>query len=92
MTQPSKPRIVCAAILVAALSGCGSELDPTKKDGSGSLRHELYKECMGYALKFDKPTTSLSLEDAEYGDGIAEVIKQCTSSSWYMANHITDDG
>lgn len=81
-----KYKIIIAALAVALLSGCVDR--PEKTKGNGELRQQLFMQCMEMALRFEKPVTHLSLEKSSYGDGVAEITKQCSSSAYHQAIHI----
>lgn len=82
-----KTKMLVSASFFILLSGCVERPEQTK--GSGELRQQLFIQCMEMALRFEKPVTQLSLEDASYGDGVAEITRQCSNSAYHQAIHIS---
>lgn len=68
------------------LSGCNS--DPEIKDGSGTLRYEIFRECMRLAAALQSPKESLSTTESEVDD----VVDECSNEAYYMANNIKNNG
>lgn len=75
-------------ILMSALLMAGCEVGEKEKDGSGSMRFEIFKTCMELAAKSQSPQQSLSTYESE----LADVVKACSISSLNMASHIADKG
>ena len=68
------------------IAGC--EVGEKEKDGSGSMRYKIFRECMELAAKSQSPQQSLSTYESE----LADVVKACSISSLNMASHIADKG
>jgi hypothetical protein len=75
-------KILILLISVLFITGC-----EIQKDGSGTLRRELFKECMELAVKHQDAQT-LSTYESE----TSELVDSCDSQSGYLANHITNRG
>lgn len=75
-------KLIILLISILAIAGCAPE-----KDGSGTLRRELFKECMELAVKHQNAQT-LSTYESE----TSELVDSCDSHSGYLANHITSRG
>ena len=71
--RPYYPPI--AILLVIFLLGCDA---PENRIGSGELRHELFVECMELSAKITRSAD----------DDVSDIVKACSSKSWYMTNHI----
>jgi hypothetical protein len=71
-------------ILILLFAGCEKIREP---DGSGTLRRELFKECMLLAAKH-QAAESLSTYESE----TSELVDSCNSQSKYLANQITTRG
>lgn len=76
-----KLAIVVLALLLTACS-------PAEPDGSGTLRYEIFQQCMTLTAKLQSPSEQLSTTESEVGD----VVDECSQESYYMSNHITTRG
>lgn len=81
-------KLIVSGLFVISLTGCYEEQE---KDGSGTIRYEIFKQCMSTAKEFDNKLESLFLEDSSY-DGIADIVETCTSTSYYISNDIQKRG
>lgn len=72
--------------LLLSLSGCKSESEI--KNGSGTLRYEIFKECMRLAAALQSPKESLSTTESEVDDVVAE----CSRQAYNIATHIKNNG
>jgi hypothetical protein len=77
-------KIPILIILILLFAGCNPEREP---DGSGTLRRELFKECMLLAVKH-QAAESLSTYESE----TSELVDSCDTQSYYLANQITTRG
>jgi hypothetical protein len=67
------------------LMACEMESEPK---GSGTLRLEIFKQCMTLAAELQSPSESLSTTESEVGD----VVSECSNQAYYMANQIGQKG
>ena len=75
-------------ILIVALLMAGCEVGEKEKDGSGTMRYEIFKTCMELAAKSQSPQQSLSTYESE----LADVVDSCSNQAYYMANHVATSG
>ena len=75
-------------ILMSALLMVGCEVGEKEKDGSGTMRFEIFKTCMELAARSQSPQQSLSTYESE----LADVVQACSVSALNMAQHIADKG
>ncbi|SDP69563.1 hypothetical protein [Desulforhopalus singaporensis] len=64
------PVLLCLALI----AGCAEEKE--KSSDYGKRRHELFTECMELASKMPRQSD----------DDVADVVSECTSASYYIAN------
>jgi len=66
-----------------AMMGCEKPVIPSNQPGYGALRERLFVQCMELAKG--------TVRAGHYNDS-AEVIDECGTQSWYMANTYIGDG
>ena len=77
-------KLSIAAFAVVLLMGC----KPAPHDGTGTLRYEIFKQCMTLAAKLQSPSEQLSTTESE----VADVVDSCSHQAYYMSNHIKENG
>jgi uncharacterized protein YcfL len=76
-------KVTTILLVTSLLVGC--KIKEKEPDGSGSLRLEIFKECMTLAAKLQSPSEALSTTESE----VADVVSECSEQAYYMATHIT---
>lgn len=77
-------KILIIVLMLYATTGCvigeeAAKVEQEKRNATGKVRHQLFKECMELAAKIER----------KGDDDVSDIIDECDSVAYYTANHLT---